>query len=112
VKVFDDSDLAQHAHFDLMDFERVRPDRVFRVLKSWTVLQFKEEVLCSAFGVDDARKMRLRQFTRRKNATIRASKVVENEKQEIVQLQNKENRYFPVITSASFLLFLIASFFQ
>lgn len=41
VKVFDEADLAAHAHFDLMDFDRVRPDRVFRVLNDWTVAQIK-----------------------------------------------------------------------
>ncbi len=41
VKVFDEADLAAHTHFDLMDFDRVRPDRVFRVLNEWTIAQLK-----------------------------------------------------------------------
>ena len=40
---------------------------------------------------DDPDKLRLRQFTRRKNQTIRASKVVDNEAEELAKMQNKEN---------------------
>ena len=91
VKVFDDKDLAEHRHFDLMDFERVRPDRVFRVLKTSTIQDLTAEHLIQSYNVDDPAKLRLRLFTRRKNGTIRASKLVEDELVTIVSTQNKEN---------------------
>ncbi len=91
VKVFDEADLAAHAHFDLMDVERVRPDRVFRVKKASTVKELKETHLVQAYNVDNPDKIRLRVFSRRRNQTVRASKLVDNELVEIVSLQNKEN---------------------
>ena len=91
VKVFDEADLAAHAHFDLMDFERVRSDRVFRVKRTSTVKELKENYLMAAYNVDNVDKIRLRQFTRRRNATVRASKVVDNDAAEISSLQNREN---------------------
>jgi hypothetical protein len=90
-KVFDEADLAAHSHFDLMDFDRVRPDRVFRVKKDWTIAQLKEAHLKQAFGVDSADRMQVRLFTRRRNMTVRASRLVDNEKGAISALQNKDN---------------------
>jgi ubiquitin carboxyl-terminal hydrolase 7 len=118
VKVFDEADLAAHSHFDLMDFDRVRPDRVFRVLNEWTISQLKvcqntksafffflkkkkkkkkkkktdqESHLVQAFGVDSADRLQVRLFTRRRNMTVRASRLVDNDKGSISSFKNKDN---------------------
>ncbi len=76
VKVFDDRDLARHQHVDLMDFARVQPTRTFRILKTMTAEEFKTLHLLQLFGVDTPAMLQLRRWMRRRNGSVRASKVV------------------------------------
>ncbi len=65
VAIFDDVDLRAHAHFGLVDTERVRPECKFRVKIITRVKELKENHIARAFNVSNPDKIRLRYFSSR-----------------------------------------------
>lgn len=90
IKVFDDDDLAAHDSYDLIDFANVRVERSLRMLKTTTALELKQQLL-PLYRVDDPAKLRLRFFTKRRNQTIRASKLVAEDATPLLQQVGAEH---------------------